>query len=151
MNRSTLRVGTVIIALLCCGACSAPWTSEDSQRESDRLITLSGCLEGSGYGAGSGKTAETSSRAGDSAGEQFTLTDAGAVTHLLNGKADELRPHVNQQVEVIGRLSATSDSSNSRDGARETAGDSGEAVGRSPLRDHVRVESVRMLAPGCSK
>ena len=61
-----------------------------------------------------------------------------------------LRQHINQQVEVTGRLNSEPNRSSSPDGARQSAGDSGEAVGQSG-NNRVQVESVRMIAATCSK
>jgi hypothetical protein len=70
------------------------------------------------------------------------------MSYTLEGKTSELRQHVNQQVEVMGRLDSSSATSSSRD----SAGDSGSSVG-GPARGNLRVEveSVRMVAATCSR
>jgi hypothetical protein len=156
MKKSSPWVVVAAIALTSSAvqAQSTDRQGERPERQSANPITLKGCLQGSGAPGtpGAGNGGNTSTRAGGSAGDRFTLISAsGSSAYTLHGKADELRKHVNQQVEVSGRISNDAGTSNSRDGARETAGDSGEAVGRSPTRDRIQVESVRMLAESCSK
>ena len=156
MKKSTPLVLVAAIALTS-SAVEAQSTDRHgarSERQSTNTITLQGCLQGGGAvgtpGAGNG--GNTSTRAGGSAGDRFTLINAsGSSVYRLDGKADELRKHVNQQVEVSGRIADDGAASKSRDGARETAGDSGEAVGRSPTRNRIQVESIRLLAESCSK
>ena len=205
MRKSALWIGAAAIALACSGGIDAQSTSRPStgqqsgsdkqegdtdrqsgtagqlgagnDHQSGNSITLIGCLERDGGAAGARGAGvdNTSTRAGDSAGERFTLNNvsqskgrtsdspggagsgAGASTigssaYTLEGKSDDLRKYVNQQVEVTGRVgNGNASSSRERDGARQSAGDSGEVVGRSGGNTRIRVESVRMVAASCSK
>jgi hypothetical protein len=92
-----------------------------------------------------------------------------AGSYILEGKAGELRNHVNHQIEVTGRLDSKSGSNTQRGGTTagstasgtttastapgtttSTAGTSPSGVPGAMDAQHLQVESVRMIAATCS-
>ena len=146
MNTRTLWMGTVMLVLA--AGCNRSITETSNPQDGDRqasTITLTGCLQPGEQGlAGEPNAASRSSEGVD----QFVLanakmpgSEAGAASdstnplYILEGKNDELRQHVGQQVEVVGKPQDSSAS----------ASDSSQGNTR-----RVEVESVRMIAERCS-
>jgi hypothetical protein len=85
------------------------------------------------------------------------------MTYVLEGKTDDLRKHVNQQVEVTGRLQSSSTSgSSTRSGSadRDTTqrsdktaagGDGASSPSASGTGQRIQVESVRQVSASCSR
>jgi hypothetical protein len=70
-------------------------------------------------------------------------------TYALDGSASELKQHVNEQVEITGRLdSSASSTGSSSTGGTATSG-AGTAAASSAQRLHV--DSVKTVASSCSR
>jgi hypothetical protein len=73
------------------------------------------------------------------------MSGSGA-TYVLDGKSDDLRPHLNHQVRITGRLD-TSSTGASRTGTTTSTSTSGTSPTQNAQR--LRVESVQMVASTC--
>jgi hypothetical protein len=92
-----------------------------------------------------------------------------AGSYILEGKAGELRNHVNHQIEVTGRLDSKSGSNTQRSGTTAGSTESGTTTGSTATStgtstpamsasgahgtmdaQHLQVESVRMIAATCA-
>jgi hypothetical protein len=140
------------------GGCNARTGAERSAN----TVTVSGCVQSAEQGLGSsdkkdvdkfmltnanvaaGAGAATSPAPRDRAAGDQARSDAaappaaaspGATAFGLDGKASELRQHLNHQVEITGRLD--------NDTVKDT---SSAAAGRQELK----VDSVRMIAAMCN-
>jgi hypothetical protein len=145
MNTRTLWIGAVVLVLA--AGCNRSNTQTSNAQDGDRqasTITLTGCLQPGEQGLASREPASRSSEGVD----QFVLanaktpgSEAGRANdstnplYILQGKNDELRQHVGQQVEVVGKPQDSSAS----------ASDSSQGNTR-----RLEVESVRMIAANCA-
>lgn len=164
-------------------------------RQGRNTVTVTGCLQPAqaglaGGGAAGGGAASSTSRSSE--GDRFILTNAmkgsgsrsessssgaaagagagagasSGTTYVLEGKTDDLRKHVNQQVEVTGRLEPASSSgtsgSSTRSGSsdRDTTqrsdktaagGDGASSPSASGTGQRMQVESVRQVSASCSR
>jgi hypothetical protein len=149
MRLRTLWIGAAVIAAAC-GTQSANEAQQEAaeQRAENDNITVAGCLQPGEQGladnSAGARTAEdvdrfmltnaTITAAGSSA-------EAGAATplYVLEGKTDELRQHLGQQVEVSGEID------------RNLLGKPETDSSGSPASQRIEVESVRMVAANCSR
>jgi len=79
---------------------------------------------------------------------------ASAATYKLEGKTSDVRPHLNHQVEITGRLeshggSPSTAASPTRSGNTSTR--SGDDSRSSSGEQELHVESVRMISATCSR
>jgi hypothetical protein len=145
MNTRTLWIGAAVL-VLAAGCNRNDSTSTGNPRNGDQAkITLTGCLQSGEQGLASSEP-NGASRSGEGA-DRFVLanamppgspsaspsTDSSGPLYVLEGKKDELRQHVGQQVEITGDQQDERDSSDSARGAR-----------------HIEVDSVRMIAANCA-
>ena len=141
MRTGTLWIGAAVLVLA--AACNRNDTrSTNGYPDNDRQasnITLTGCLQPGEQGlAPNGAGARTSenvdrfvlANARTAASEPASSTDSSGPLYILEGKADELREHVSQQVQITGKLEDSSAAGNSR---------------------RVEVDSVRMISATCSQ
>lgn len=173
---------------------SSSTQSDRDNRQSGNTITVTGCLQPAqaglaGGGAAGGGAASSTSRSSE--GDRFMLTNAmtgagsrsestspgeragagagasasSGTTYMLEGKTDDLRKHVNQQVEVTGRLQSASSGStpgsSTRSGSdRDTTqrsdktsagGDGASSPSASSTGQRLQVESVRQVSASCSR
>ena len=146
MNTRTLWIGAVVLVLAAGCNRSNNQTSNPQDGDQASTITLTGCLQPGEQGLAS-REPNAASRSSEGV-DQFVLanaktpgSEAGAATdstnplYILQGKNDELRQHVGQQVEVVGKPQDSSAS----------APDSSPGNTR-----HLEVESVRMIAANCA-
>jgi hypothetical protein len=112
----------------------------DRNNDRQARITVTGCLQPGEQGLASGEP-NAASRSAEGV-DRFVLanasTSATAATgplYILEGKKDELRTHIGQQVEVTGKP---------EDGV------SSSSDPNQPNAQHLEVESVRMIAPNCA-
>src|SRR5262245_54868401 len=138
------------------GGCNARTGADRSAN----TVTVTGCVQSAEQGLGSNEKkdldqfmltnanvapnagAASSAAPGDRAARDEARSDASAppvtspsaTAYKLDGKASELRQHVNHQVEVTGRLQDTA------------AKDSSSAT---PSRQELRVDALRMIAASC--
>lgn len=147
MNTRTLWMGAVVLVLA--AGCNRSNTQTSNPQDGDRqasTITLTGCLQPGEQGLAS-REPNAASRSSESV-DQFVLANAkmpGSAAggandstnplYILQGKNDELRQHVGQQVEVVGKPQDSSAS----------ASDSSPGNTR-----RLEVESVRMIAANCA-
>ena len=146
MNTRTLWIGAVVLVLA--AGCNRSNTQTSNPQDGDQTstITLTGCLQPGEQGLAS-REPNAASRSSEGV-DQFVLanaktpgSEAGAANdstnplYILEGKNDELRQHVGQQVEVIGKPQDSSAS----------ASDSSQGNTR-----RLEVESVRMIAANCA-
>ena len=147
MNTRTLWMGAVVLVLA--AGCNRSNTQTSNPQDGDRqasTITLTGCLQPGEQGLAS-REPNAASRSSESV-DQFVIANAkmpgsaaGAANdstnplYILQGKNDELRQHVGQQVEVVGKPQDSSAS----------ASDSSPGNTR-----RLEVESVRMIAANCA-
>lgn len=147
MNTRTLWMGAVVLVLA--AGCNRSNTQTSNPQDRDRqasTITLTGCLQPGEQGLAS-REPNAASRSSEGV-DQFVLANAkmpGSATgaandstnplYILEGKNDELREHVGQQVEVVGKPQDSSAS----------ASDSNQGNTR-----RLDVESVRMIAATCA-
>jgi hypothetical protein len=142
MNTRTLWIGAAAL-VLAAGCNRNDVRTGDAGSPDEAKMTLVGCLQPGEQGLASGEPNAASRSAEDV--DQFVLAnattpaspsgspgDASGPLYILEGKTDELRQHVGQQVEIVGE--AEDDSSDpSRGNARR-----------------IEVESVRMIAANCT-
>jgi len=147
MNTRTLWIGAAVL-VLAAGCNRNSQSSIDGDRQAS--ITVSGCLQPAEQGLGS-REPNAASRSAEgvdrfvlapvapssSSSSQPSASAPGATAplYLLEGKQDELRTRVGQQIEVTGKP-ADDDRS---------ASDPNQ-----PDIQRLEVESVRMLAERCS-
>jgi hypothetical protein len=164
---------------------SSSTQSDRDNRQGRNTITVTGCLQpaqaGLAGGTAGGGAASSTSRSSD---DRFILTNAmkssgshsessspGAAagasasrgtTYALEGRTDDLRKHVNQQVEVTGRLASSTSGSSTRSGSadRDTTqrsdktaagGDGASSPSASGIGQRIQVESVRQVSASCSR
>ena len=146
MNKRTLWIGAVVLVLVAgCNRSTQTSNPQDGDRQAS-TITLTGCLQPGEQGLAS-REPNAASRSSEGV-DQFVLanaktpgSEAGAANdstnplYILQGKNDELRQHIGQQVEVVGKPQDSSAS----------APDSSPGNTR-----HLEVESVRMIAANCA-
>lgn len=121
---------------------------------------------GSTAGTSTGSSAGTSGTSSGTSGSAMPgMNSSAGASYMLEGQASELRGHVNHQVQITGRLDASSSSPHSGAGSTgsaaggtstggTTSGTSGAAgTSKSNMADAhqtLHVESVRMIASSCS-
>jgi len=131
-------------------------SAASTQHSDKNMITVSGCLQEVG-GAGSSTSASkqfvltnatmSSSSASPSASTtpstppSTSSAAATGTTYQLDGSSSELRPHVNHQVQITGRLDNKGSGSPSSSSSSSSTSTSGPKI---------NVESVRMVASTCS-
>jgi hypothetical protein len=137
-----MKTGTLWIAaaaLVLAAGCnrSDRQTSSGSvlDRNSDRQakITVTGCLQPGEQGL----EPNAASRSAEGV-DRFVLANTTPATgplYILEGKKDELRQHIGQQVEVTGKPADAVPSSSDPN---------------QPNAQHLEVESVRMIAQNCA-
>jgi hypothetical protein len=137
-----MKTGTLWIAaaaLVLAAGCnrSDRQTSSGSvlDRNSDRQakITVTGCLQPGEQGL----EPNAASRSAEGV-DRFVLANTTPATgplYIVEGKKDELRQHIGQQVEVTGKP---------EDGV------SSSSDPNQPNAQHLEVESVRMIAQNCA-
>ena len=150
MNTRTLWIGAAVLVLAAGCNRNDRQSSIGSDNDRQASITVSGCLQSAEQGLGS-REPNAASRSAEGA-DRFVLapvaqsstsssqppaspTGATGPLYLLEGKHDELRTHVGQQIEVTGKP-ADNDQSASNPNQPET--------------QRLEVESLRMLAERCS-
>jgi len=97
-----------------------------------------GGASGGGRATSGGGASESSSAAGATRG---TGTSTAASAYVLQGSDDELRQHLNQQVQITGQVETESGTVG---GGEPASGKSGHATQR------LRVASVKLVANACS-
>ena len=148
MNTRTLWIGAAVLVLAAgCNRNNSQSSIDDDRQAS---ITVSGCLQSAEQGLGSrepnaaSRSAEGVDRfvlapvaqsSSSSSQPSTSATSATGPLYLLEGKHDELRTHVGQQIEVTGKP-ADNDQSASNPNQPDT--------------QRLEVESVRMLSERCS-
>ena len=141
MKTGTLWIAAAVLVLAAGCNRNDRQTSSGSvlDRNNDRQarITVTGCLQPGEQGL----EPNAASRSAEGV-DRFVLanasTSATAATgplYILEGKKDELRTHIGQQVEVTGKP---------EDGV------SSSSDPNQPNAQHLEVESVRMIAPNCA-
>jgi len=140
MKTGTLWIEAAVIVLAAGCNRSDRQTSSGSvlDRNNDRQarITVTGCLQPGEQGLAS-REPNAASRSAEGV-DRFVLantTPATAPLYILEGKKDELRTHIGQQVEVTGKP---------EDGV------SSSSDANQPNAQHLEVESVRMIAQNCA-
>ena len=136
------------------GGCNARTGADRSAN----TVTVTGCVQSAEQGLGSNDKKDidqfmlTNANAAPSAGAASSpsdraardqarsdasappVTSPSATAYRLDGKASELRQHLNHQVEITGRLEDT----NAKGSSSAT-----------PDRQELRVDAVRMIAASC--
>ena len=154
MNRRTLWIGAAVLVL----AAGCNRSDTDSRTGSvlgngdDRQasITVTGCLQAGEQGLGSREPnaaarsaegvnqfvlANAKPASGATSGDASTAPESGSGTgplYILEGRANELRTHVGQQVEITGKPQ-----------------ESDTADADQPNAQRLEVESVRMISQRC--
>jgi hypothetical protein len=152
-----ILIGTAALAVVCAG-CNRP----GSDQSAANTVTVTGCVQSAEQGLGSpsgdskpdkfmltnaslsssGAAAATPS---DAPKSDAPRSDAGpapeaaasGTMYMLDGKTDELRAALNQQVEITGQIDANT--------VRDPSAASPEP------RQELNVESVRTVAPTCQR
>jgi len=154
MKTGTLWIGAAML-VVAAGCNRNDRTSSGSvlDRNGDRQannITVTGCLQPGEQGLGS-REPNAASRSAEGV-DRFVLANAippGSASsdssssatastgplYMLEGKTDELRTHVGQQVEITGKP----------DDNRSSSSDANQ-----PNAQRIKVESVRMIAEHCA-
>src|SRR5688572_15316407 len=155
MNTRTLWIGAAVLVLAAgCNRDARDGSVLDNDNDRQARITVTGCLQAGEQGLASrepnaaSRSAEgvdrfvlanaTPASASPSSEATQPSTSATAATgplYILEGKTDELRTHVGQQVEITGKPSDN----------RSSSPDPNQ-----PTAQRLEVESVRMLAARCS-
>jgi hypothetical protein len=162
MNTRTLWIGATVLVLA--AGCNrndrraGDGSVLDKDNDRQARITVTGCLQPGEQGLS--REPNSASRSGEGV-DRFMLTNATPATqssspdasrspspsssasatastgplYMLEGKTDELRTHIGQQVEVTGQPE-----DNGRDGANPNQ----------PNAQRLEVESVRMIAQTCA-
>ena len=139
MKTGTLWIAAAVLVLTAGCNRNDRQTSSGSvlDRNTDRQasITLTGCLQPGEQGLAS-REPNAASRSAEGV-DRFVLANAtpSSPLYILEGKKDELRTHIGQQVEVTGKP---------EDGV------SSSSDPNQPNAQHLEVESVRMIAPNCA-
>ena len=125
MNTRTLWIGAVVLVLA--AGCNRNDRQTSNPQDGDRqasTITLTGCLQPGEQGLAS-REPNAASRSSEGV-DQFVLANAKTPApsrrqgqridstnplYILEGKNDELRQHIGQQVEVVGKPQDSSASS----------------------------------------
>jgi hypothetical protein len=192
MKTQNIVIGAAVALTLGSTAVAQQPSSTQSDRDTRQgrsTVTVSGCLQPAqaglaGGGAAGGGAATSTSRSSE--GERFMLTNAtmgagsrtespspgaaagagSGATYILDGMTSDLREHVNQQVEVTGRLDAASSSSTSGSSTRSgssdrdatqrsdkttAGGDGASSPSASSTGQRLHVESVRQVSASCSR
>ena len=113
MTIRTLGVGAAMLMLAACNRNDTASGSPDIGGDRQASITLTGCLQAGEQGLASPEPGAAPSASGNA--ERFVLanaklpasagsSDSSGPLYILEGKQDELREHLSQQVEVTGRL-----------------------------------------------
>ena len=141
MKTGTLCIGAAVLVLAAgCNRNDRTGSGSvlDRNNGQQASITVNGCLQAGEQGLGS-REPNAASRSAEGV-NRFILANATSATtstgplYILEGRANELRTHVGQQVEVTGRP------------------DDNRATSAEPTQPHaqlLRVESVRMLNMRC--
>ena len=143
---STLAAMTIVTGAAVTAA-QQPTTSATSSQHSDKdMVTVTGCLqEGASGGSASSsnsskhfilanaKMSSGSSSTSSSSTPTTSSTAPSGTSYVLDGSSTELRPHVNHEVQITGRL--------------DNKGSSSSSTSSGPK---INVESVRMVAQSCS-
>ena len=154
MKTGTLWIGAAVLVLAAGCNRNDRQTSSGSvlDRNNDRQarITVTGCLQPGEQGLepnAASRSAEgvdrfvlanatpSSASPSSEASQPSTSTAAIGPLYILDGKKDELRQHIGQQVEVTGKP---------EDGVPSSSDPN------QPNAQHLEVESVRMIAVNCS-
>lgn len=155
MNRRTLWTGAAVLVLA--AGCDRSNTDSrtgsvlDNGNERQARITVTGCLQAGEQGLGSrepnaaARSAEgvnqfvlanampaSGSTSGDAPKPSASGSGATGPLYILEGRANELRTHVGQQVEITGQPQ-----------------ESDSADANQPSAQRLEVESVRMIAQRC--
>jgi hypothetical protein len=146
MNTRTLWIGAAVLVLA--AGCNRNdidrQTSDGSPQAGDRAkVTLTGCLQAGEQGLAS-REPNAASRSAENI-DRFVLAnamppgspsaspaDSTGPLYILEGKTDELRQHVGQQVEITGEQDYDASDANTANTRR------------------IDVESVRMIAASCA-
>ena len=155
MNRRTLWIGAAVLVLAsgCNRSDTDSRTGSVLGNDNDRQarITVTGCLQAGEQGLGSREpnaaarsaegvnqfvlanaTPASGSPSPDASQPSTSATAATGPLYILEGRADELRTHVGQQVEITGEPQ-----------------DSDSADPNQPNAQRLEVESVRMISQRC--
>jgi hypothetical protein len=141
MKTGTLWIGAAVLVLAAGCNRNDRQTSSGSvlDRNNDRQarITVTGCLQPGEQGL----EPNAASRSAEGV-DRFVLANASTSAtaaigplYILDGKKDELRQHIGQQVEVTGKP---------EDGVPSSSDPN------QPNAQHLEVESVRMIAANCA-
>jgi hypothetical protein len=153
MNRRTLWIGAAVLVLA--AGCNRDNRDErtGSVLDNDRQarITVTGCLQSAEQGLGSREpnaaarsaegvnrfvlanaTPASGSPSADASQPSTSATAATGPMYILEGRANELRTHVGQQVEITGEPQ-----------------ESDAADAKQPTAQRLQVESVRMISQRC--
>jgi hypothetical protein len=142
MNTRTLWIGAAVLALAAGCNRDITQTSNGYPQTGDQAkVTLTGCLQAGEQGLASSEP-NAASRSAEGV-DRFVLanamppgspsassTDSTGPLYVLEGKSDELRQHVGQQVEITGEPEDNSSDANAN-------------------TRRIEVESVRMIAATC--
>lgn len=98
-------------------------------------------------------TASTATSTSGTTGAESSAKSMGSSgsTYTLDGRATELRPHLNHQVQITGRLDSTSGTGSTAT-TTETSATSADTPGtqrKANSGQRLHVESVRMIAATC--
>ena len=153
--KQLIPIAAAALAVVCAG-CNRP----GSDQRAANTVTVTGCVQSAEQGLGSGDSkpdkfmlTNASLSAGgapaparsDAPRADAPRSDAAApapeaaapgTMYMLDGKTDELRTHLNQQVEITGQI----DQNTLRN-----------PTGPPEPRQELNVDSVRMIAATCSR
>jgi hypothetical protein len=151
-----------------------------SRGSRNETVTVTGCLKLGGNGAESGSTGSASSRGasgaadnrsradsgymltnarvrsgsgGDTGGSRASSGTRGAVYSVTGLSNAELQSHVNQQVQVTGRIESDRDSTGSSAAAGTPGSTGGNPSSRSATIDHaprLHATALQMISSTCS-
>ena len=152
-----ILIGTAALAVVCAG-CNRPGRDQKAAN----TVTVTGCVQSAEQGLGSpsgdskpdkfmltnaslASSGAAAPAASDAAKSDAPRSDAApapqaaasGTMYMLDGKTDELRAALNQQVEITGKIDANT--------VRDPSSASPEP------RQEVNVESVRTIAPTCQR
>ena len=147
--KHTISIAATAFAVVVAGCNGRPGIDQQSAN----TVTVAGCVQSAEQGLGSPDadskpdrfmltTASFSAGAAPLAANDPAKTDAASAPaapgalYMLYGEPDELRRHVNQQVEITGKIN---------NDARDTSSPS------SNRRPELHVDSVRAVAATCEK
>ena len=148
--KRTISIAALALALVVAGCNTRPGNNRAAN-----TVTVAGCVQAAEQGLGSpsadskpDKFMLTNARLSSSAAAPSTPSDAPRTDpatpppspgsmYMLDGKNDELRAHLNQQVEITGRIDDNT--------VRDPSTNSPEP------RQEINVESVRSIAATCQK